>query len=191
MGRVGSKEKIRRFLRSRVGKVVTAAQIQAAAGPGVTEWARRLRELRGDDEWKISSHNDRGDLKPGEYVLEEAPPEAPPDKPVFSRGISSRLRAQVLERNGYTCQMCGIGAGDIHEQTGRKARLHIGHVVDKSHGGKEEMSNLKALCSQCNQGAKNLVQEPPSWTWLLGQVRRAPVKHQRKALEWLKSKLDS
>jgi len=106
---------------------------------------------------------------------------------LFAPRISSRVRAQVIERNGYTCQMCGIGAGEVTD-AGRKARLHVGHVVDRSHGGKDDLSNLRALCSDCNQGAKNLVQEPPSGTWLLAQVRRASVKDQEKLYEWLKRK---
>ncbi len=77
--------------------------------------------------------------------------------------------------------MCGLAANDIDEETGRQVRLHIGHIVDKEHGGKEELSNLKALCSKCNQGAKHLTQEPPSWTWLLSQIRRATIKDQEAA----------
>ena len=85
--------------------------------------------------------------------------------------------------------MCGAGAGDpdIHNP-GRKVRLHIGHIIDRIHGGKDEPDNLRALCSTCNEGAKNLVQEPPSWSWLLSQLRRAKVNDQRAALKWLKEK---
>ena len=80
----------------------------------------------------------------------------------------------MLERNGYTCQMCGARAGDPDDQNpGRCVRLHIGHIVDPSHGGKDEPSNLRALCSTFNQGAENIVREPPSRTWLLGQLKRA------------------
>ena len=49
--------------------------------------------------------------RPREYVFEESPPDK--GACTFTKPVSSRLRAQVLERNGYTCQMCGIGAGDI------------------------------------------------------------------------------
>ena len=184
MERIGSKEKIRRFLKQRVGETVTARQIQEAVGPDVTEWARRLRELRTEG-WKISSHNDRVDLRPGEYVLEEQPTQLL--EYAFPKNMSGRLRAQVLERNGYTCQMCGIGAGELMDD-GRKARLHVGHIVDRDHGGKDEMTNLRALCSACNQGAKNIVQEPPSWTWLLAQLRRASIDDQWAAFEWLRNK---
>lgn len=172
------------FLRERVGQLVTTEQIHEASGRQ-GQYGRRLRDLRADG-WRISSHNDRADLKPGEYVLEEEPPERAPYR--FSKGISGRLRAQVLERNGYTCQMCGIGAGDIADD-GRPARLHVGHITDRSHGGTDTLANLRALCSACNQGAKNIAQEPPSWTWLLSQIRRASASDQRKALAWLKTKL--
>ena len=113
----------------------------------------------------------------------------PPDTYRFSRAISQRLRAEVLERNGYTCQMCGAGAGDPDpDSPTRRVRLHIGHIIDHDHGGKTEKSNLRALCSTCNQGAKNTVQEPPRWTWLLSQIRRASVADQKKALDWLERK---
>ena len=152
MARIGSKELIRRFLKPRVGEVVTARQIQDAVGPEITEWARRLRELRAEG-WQISSHNDRADLRPGEYVLEAKPPE--PGEYRFSPNISGRLRAQVLERNGYTCQMCGIGAGDEMED-GRRARLHVGHIVDRDHGGKDEASNLRACAAPATRELKIL-----------------------------------
>ncbi|MCY4596349.1 MAG: HNH endonuclease [Bryobacterales bacterium] len=186
MSRVGSKQGLREFLRKRVGVVVSSAELQQAAG-GAVEWARRLRELR-EAGWAIRSHNDRADLKPGEYVLAEEPPKSA-QAYAFSRPISKRIRAQVLERNGYTCQMCGAAAGDPDNQNpGRTVRLHIGHIVDRSYGGKDELSNLRALCSACNQGAKNIVQEPPRRVWLLTQLRRAAIDDQRAALQWLKQK---
>lgn len=184
MPKPGTKARIRKLLLARVGEIVTGAQIKEAVGPHVTEWARRLRELR-EEGWKISSHNDRADLKPGEYVLEELPPAK--GSYTFEPPISARLRAQVLERNGYTCQMCGIGAGDVMED-GRKARLHVGHIKDRSHGGTQTLDNLRALCSQCNQGAKNIAQEPPSYTWVIGVVRRASIADQKAVLEWLQNK---
>ena len=174
---------IRAFLLANLGKVVTTEQIREASG-NQGQYGRRLRELRAEG-WKVSSNNDRADLKPGEYVLEEPPTQQLGYK--FPKAISQRLRAQVLERNGYTCQMCGIGAGDETDD-GRKARLHIGHIIDRDHGGSNELGNLRALCSACNQGAKNIVQEPPSWTWLLSQLRRASIDDQRAALNWLKRK---
>ena len=177
---------MRRFLRERVGQVVTGAQLQEAAG-NVTEWARRVRELREDEGWKIRTNNDDSSLSSGEYRLEAEPPDLASYR--FKRPLSARLRAHVLERNGYTCQMCGAGAGDPDPQNAyRTVRLHVGHIRDRNHDGTDELTNLRALCSTCNQGARNLVPEPPSYSYLIGQLRRATGEDQRKALEWLTRK---
>ena len=98
----------------------------------------------------------------------------------------ARILAFFLDNPGVI-----LRSQDIQDASGGAvewARLHIGHIKDRSHGGKDELSNLRALCSDCNQGAKNLVQEPPSRTWLLGQLRRATQDDQRAALDWLKRK---
>lgn len=178
---------IRALFLSRIGQIVTTKDVFVASGEQ-GQYGRRLRELRDEEGWDIQSHNDASDLKPNEYRLMSFPPIAAPVR--ISRSIGARLRAQVLERNGFTCQMCGVSPGEIDEQTGRPARLHVGHIVDKSHGGTDTLDNLRALCSTCNQGAKNLGQEPPSRVWLLSQVRRANVKDQRAVLEWLHKKFN-
>lgn len=185
-GKTGSKQRIREFLLANVGKVVTSIQIRDAAGASVSEWARRLRELREDEGWPILTHHDDAQLKPGQYLLKEIP--SRPINVTFARGISARLRAEVLDRNGFTCQMCGLCAGDIDPVTGRKVRLHIGHIKDKNLGGKDELSNLRTLCSTCNQGAKNITAEKPSTIWLLSQIRRAGKDEQLAVLKWLKQK---
>jgi hypothetical protein len=182
----GSKERIRQFLITHVGEVVTSVQIRDAIGPNVSEWARRVRELRDEEGWPILTHNDTTDLKPGQYLLKAKPPETADVN--FARGISAKLRAEVLDRNGFTCQMCGLTPGDIDPATGRKVRLHLGHIKDKSLGGKDELSNLRALCSTCNQGAKNITGEKPTGIWLLSQIRRAGQDEQRAAFEWLQRK---
>lgn len=183
---IGSKEKIRQFLLENIGRVIESHEIQTAAD-GAVQYSRRLRELREEEGWKILSNNDSTDLRPGQYCLIEKPPDV--KLPRFSRSISARIRAAVLDRNGFTCQMCGLSPGDVDPETGRKVRLHIGHIVDKSLGGKDELSNLRALCSTCNQGAKNVTTEKASAIWLLSQVRRAGLDEQRQVYEWLKRKL--
>jgi len=185
---MGAKANIRQFLLANIGRVVSKHEIQAAAGPNVTEWARRLREIRDEERWPILSHNDDASLRPGEYLLNAIP--AKNANVGFVRGISTRLRAEVLDRNGFTCQMCGLTPGDIDPETGRKVRLHIGHIKDKSLGGKDELSNLRALCSTCNQGAKNVTAEKPSTIWLLSQIRKSGQDEQRAVFDWLKTKFD-
>lgn len=165
-----------------IGRVLESHELQEASG-GAAEFARRIRELREDEDWPILTHNDMQDLKPGQYLLKEVPPAKSSVR--FSRSISTKLRAQVFDRNGFTCQMCGLTPGEIDPQTGRKVRLHVGHIVDKNLGGKDELSNLRTLCSTCNQGAKNVTSEKPTSIWLLSQVRRAGQEEQHAVLDAL------
>ncbi len=183
MRKKGSKAKIREFLLANVGRIVESSEISAAAG--ASEWARRVRELREDERWPILTHNDSGNLKPGQYLLTEEPKT---EAVKFARSLSTKLRAQVLDRNGFTCQMCGLTPGDTDPFTGRKVRLHLGHIKDKNLGGRDELSNLRALCSTCNQGAKNITPEKPSEHWLVSQVRRAGQDEQVAVLTWLRKK---
>lgn len=185
MARNGSKEKIRQFLLANIGRIIESHELQAAAD-GAVQYSRRLRELREQEGWPILSHLDSTDLKPGQYLLREKPPEK--SDVLFSPLISARLRAAVLDRNGFTCQMCGLTPGELDPSTGRKVHLHVGHIVDRSHGGKNELSNLRALCSTCNQGAKNIMTEKPSMIWLLTQIRRAAIDEQRSVYDWLHKK---
>ena len=188
MSRIGSKEKIRQFLLANIGRVIESHELYEASG-NVGQYGRRAREIRDQEGWKILTHNDSTELKPGQYLLKEKPPEK--STVIFEHGISAKLRAQVLDRNGFTCQMCGLTPGDIDPYTGRKVRLHLGHIKDKSLGGKEELSNLRALCSTCNQGAKNITTEKASTVWLLSQIRRAGQDEQRAVFDWLKKKFTS
>ncbi|MBC7682804.1 MAG: HNH endonuclease [Ferruginibacter sp.] len=149
-----------------------------------SEWARRVRELRTEEGYLILTHNDRSNLKPGQYLLESAKPQ-----PAFARAISKETRAFVLDRNGFTCQMCGAVAGEVHPyDTTRKTRLHLGHTIDKSMGGTDDPSNLRAICSVCNEGASNATLTRPDLQKLLVQVRRSTASDQREVLKWLLSK---
>jgi len=176
----GSKQLIIEYFLANLGKVLESRDIQSAAG-GAVEWARRVRELRNEDGYQILTHKDRADLRPNQYMLLTIE-----RVPAFSRKVSNELRAQVLERNGYTCQMCGVGAGDPDPLgTTRTVRLTIGHIVDKSKGGEETLANLRAVCEACNQGLQNTAPPKPNRIHLLGQIRRATRDDQQAVLEWL------
>lgn len=175
----GSRAKLREFFLANVGKILDSDTLREIAG--TSEWARRVRELRNEEGMNIVTHNDRSDLKAGEYLLADMK-----IKPAFERGISKETRAFVLDRNGFTCQMCGAAAGEPHPyDQGRKTRLHIGHIIDKSMGGIDEPNNLRAICSVCNEGASNLTLNRPDTIKLIAQVRRAPAKDQLDVLKWL------
>lgn len=173
---------MREFFLENIGKKLDSNTLREVAG--ISEWARRVRELRNEEGLEILTHNDRSDLKPGEYLLITTKP-----KPFFERGISKETRAFVLDRNGFTCQMCGAAAGEPHLfDNGRVTRLHIGHIIDKSMGGTDETGNLRAICSVCNEGASNLTLNRPDTIKLIAQVRRAPSSDQIDVLKWLVGK---
>lgn len=88
--------------------------------------------------------------------------------------------------------MCGAVAGEPDPfDPNRKTRLHIGHIIDKSLGGPDEPGNLRAVCSVCNEGARNLTLDRPSLQKLLVQVRRATNQDQLAVLQWLLNKFPS
>ena len=175
----GARSKLRKYFLEHVGEVLGLDTLKEVAG--ASEWARRVRELRNEEGYQILTHNDRSDLKPGQYILLDPTPQ-----PAFARELSKEVRAFVLDRNGFTCQMCGAVAGEPHSHDpSRKTRLHIGHIIDKSMGGTDDPSNLRALCSVCNEGAANLTLDRPSHEKLLIQIRRATGADQLKILKWL------
>ncbi|MBD1393484.1 HNH endonuclease [Mucilaginibacter glaciei] len=178
----GSKAKLREFFLENVGVILNKDILSKIAGK--TEWGRRVRELRNEEGMNIVTHNDRSELKPGEYLLVDLKP-----LPAFDRDISKETRAFVLDRNGFTCQMCGAAAGEPHPyDANRKTRLHLGHVIDKSMGGTDDASNLRAICSVCNEGASNLTLNRPQAIKLLAQIRRAPTTDQLDVLRWIIAK---
>lgn len=57
--------------------------------------------------------------------------------------MTPKLRREIAERDGYTCQNCGKYMPD-------GVGLHIDHIIPVSKGGKTVPSNLQVLCSKCN-----------------------------------------
>jgi len=56
--------------------------------------------------------------------------------------VPGTLRYEVLKRARFRCALCGISADE-------KA-LEVDHIVPRNKGGKDELSNLQALCYSCN-----------------------------------------
>ena len=67
----GARAKLRSYFLGNLGRVMDSDELRGAAG-GISEWARRIRELRDEEGYAIQTHNNRADLKPGQYVLESA-----------------------------------------------------------------------------------------------------------------------
>lgn len=57
----------------------------------------------------------------------------------FNYEFSSRREA-VLNRDNYTCQLCGK----------KHTRLEVHHIIWRSHGGSDDEYNLIALCEDCH-----------------------------------------
>lgn len=65
--------------------------------------------------------------------------------------MTSKLRQQIKERDGYACRCCGVSvAQEPH------LLLEIDHIVPVSKGGLTTEDNLQTLCWRCNRskGAK-------------------------------------
>lgn len=177
---MSARSRLRSFFEANVGKVVTTHELRDVAG--VSEYARRIRELRDEEGMQIRSHIDRHDLKPGEYILESLK-----KVPAVSRSVPPALRQEILERNGYTCQSCGAGPGDPDPYNpARTVRLHIDHINPATQGGKVEKSNLRVLCSTCNQGRSNIQMPSETAKNLLARIRRNSRAVQGEVYEALK-----
>ncbi|PZS04628.1 MAG: HNH endonuclease [Candidatus Chloroheliales bacterium] len=183
--RGGARQRILDYLLGHVGQVVTSEQLREIAG--VSEWARRLRELRDELGYRILSHNDKASLRPGEYILESAEPVT-----ATERAIGSSQRARILSRDGFTCQICGATQGDPDPTNPeRRLRLHVDHIQPISGGGTNEDDNLRTLCSACNEGRSNLYTPPTEAAMnVLELVRRQPKDVQREVYKFLKRKFN-
>lgn len=177
---MSARDRIRSYFEANVGKILTTHQLREIGG--ISEYARRIRELRDQEGMQIKSHVDRHDLKPGEYILETLT-----RLPALERGMPPQLRIRILERNGYTCQLCGAGPGDPDPfNPNRRIRLHIDHVIPLSHGGSDDELNLRVLCSACNQGRANIQTPSEDARNILARIRRTPRSVQREVYEVLK-----
>lgn len=70
------------------------------------------------------------------------------DRKVASRarqkgGADNSLRAEVLERDSYTCHYC-------HRTSDEGVIIGIDHVIPRSKGGPHTLNNLVACCNSCN-----------------------------------------
>lgn len=180
---MAARDRIRFFFEKNVGKIVTTQQIGKVAK--ISDYPRRIRELRDEEGMQIKSHIDRHDLKPGQYILESIK-----RVPVIARDISVQLRAEILERNGYTCRHCGAGPEDPDPTNpGRRMRLNVDHVIPISQGGTNEKGNLLVLCSCCNQGKANIRGTSETAINLIARIRKTPKSVRREVYEFLRKSL--
>lgn len=61
------------------------------------------------------------------------------------RSIAKSLRYDILERDGFACQICGRTVAD-------GVKLEVDHIIPVSKGGRSVPKNLRTLCYDCNRG---------------------------------------
>jgi 5-methylcytosine-specific restriction endonuclease McrA len=179
---MSARDKIRKFLEENVGKVVATQQISMVAG--IHDYQRRIRELRNDEGLQILSYRDKPDLSPNEYILVSLK-----RQPRFSHKIDKSQRARIIERNGLTCGMCGVTAGEPDPYNpNRKITLQVDHIDPD---GPTNDDNLRTLCHNCNEGRSNLVVPPaPNTLSVLRTIRRLGRNDQRRVYAELKKKFE-
>jgi HNH endonuclease len=179
---MSARSRIRAFFEANVGRIVTTRQIGRIAR--ISDYQRRIRELREKEGMQIKSHVDDPALKPGQYLLETLE-----RAPVIEHGISASLRTEILARNGFTCEWCGRGSGDVDPlNPNRKVRLHIDH---RDPEGGNARSNLRVLCSACNQGKSNVQPASEKARDIIARLRKISRAEKQEVYERLRTMLGS
>jgi len=61
--------------------------------------------------------------------------------------VRGSVRYEVLKRAGGRCELCG--------DSSRNIQIDVDHIVPRSKGGSNDLSNLQALCRTCNAQKRN------------------------------------
>lgn len=138
---LGVKAKLLEYFRANIGKPVSLEELKYLAGKA-NEWPRRVRELRTEDGWPISTRmQGREDLPVGTYVLDE-------DKqaPEHDRKIPDDVRVTVLERDNFSCVVCGWNRAMLTPDDPRKF-LELHHLIEHKAKGGNTVENLVTICN--------------------------------------------
>ncbi len=141
--KLSARDKILKYFRSNIGQPVTGEELRYVAN-NITEWARRVRELRTEYGWPVVTKNaGRPGLEVGVYLLE-----ADRQSPKHDRKIPDPIKGKVLKRDEYKCRSCGWS----HEQWNRSdpRHLELHHVKHHADGGENIEENLITLCTICH-----------------------------------------
>lgn len=112
---------------------------------GIVEYAggvyRFARDLGRMDEWERATLRALCDARVADFVAERQ------DRVWAHRAgnqdpVPGTFRWQVISRALGRCEACGTSSAE--------RALEVDHIVPRSKGGSNELSNLQALCSLCN-----------------------------------------
>jgi len=189
-----AKGRILKYFFDHLGQIITKEELRSVGR--ISDWARRVRELRDEEGWQILNNKTKltleqmqqigisRQLKSSEYVLLSME-----RLDVTARLISKDVRQAVLQRYGATCQFCGRRAGDPDPYNpDRKIVLHIDHKVSLNNGGTNEEDNLWPVCSVCNEGKKERSLITKDAMQLLQDINMQPPEVQKEIFERLKER---
>ncbi len=138
-GSGGGKGRMLELLKAFQGKPVTAEQLLYVAK---VKDMRRVRELRTEDGWRITTRfTGRPELPPDVYVLEGLEP-----LPQHDRKISPEVYDSVLSRDVYSCRKCGWKVESRHGGEKRQY-IELHHIEHHKSGGTNNPENLITLCN--------------------------------------------
>ncbi|MFF4399355.1 HNH endonuclease [Streptomyces sp. NPDC001480] len=188
----------------RKSSLAKVAEFLAAKGPGgtfsklelfeavpdVSQADRRMRDLRQMG-WQIDNYKLNPNLRPDEYLVrklgtrvdlgERAPK-------LERKNITGPKRRRILERDGHTCQACGVRAGqEFPDAPGRTAVLTISHIVPVSQGGQNTDDNLRTECQRCSSPSNDPAPAPPSTRQVLDRASQRPFADKQLLYSWMKA----
>lgn len=136
------KGRIREYLRDKVGEPVKSERLAQISG--ISQYARRVRELRNEEGFVIDSTRTRSELGQNDYFVVDIQ-----DVEEKSR-ISAKARFEQLERQAH-CGICGRDAD--HPDVRYMEVDHIKSFVNyEDPEAVNDPENLRTLCNECHHG---------------------------------------
>lgn len=135
-----ARTRILTYFRLYPGVIISKEELMIVSG--ISEYGRRIRELRTEYGWPIVTNTSgRPDLPAGYYMLEEDRQAA-----VHDRKIPDPVRVKVLDRDHYACRKCNWKPIDRNSYDPRKL-LELHHLEYHHKGGTNTIDNLVTLCN--------------------------------------------
>lgn len=163
---LSGRDKMLSFLRQSIGSTVTGEELSYVSK--ISDWPRRMRELRTEFGWPIMTKNTgRPDLPVGYYVLVEDRQDE-----IHDRKIKTEDRVAALDRDGGRCVKCGWPENRSEGDTMRNC-LELHHFEHHAKGGKNTFDNLITLCNVHHdevhrKDKTNSWSKETFWQWVKG-----------------------
>lgn len=136
------KGRIREYLKDKVGEPVRSERLARISG--ISQYARRVRELRNEEGFVIDSTRTREQLGQNDYFVVEI-------RDVDEKNrISAQARYEQLQRE-KACRLCGRTVD--HPDVRYMEVDHVESFIDYDDPDEvNDPSNLRTLCNECHHG---------------------------------------